>query len=454
MSKRKKSKAQSPEGIVYVVSLGCPKNLVDTEVMTGVLISNGFFLTMDPEQADIYLINTCAFIPSARSEATEAVEEAQAWKAEAPDERKIIVAGCLIQWDKLETYREKFPTVDLWMGVDQVPNIAKLLKEIKPSLNYLRNETPTFLYDEKIPRLQLTLPHIAYLKIADGCDNRCSYCAIPGIRGKMRSRSMQSVISEAETALSNGAKELLIMAQDITTFGDDREDNEDLSELLLKLDKLKGHFWIRLLYTHPAHFPQKLIDTIATCKHVLPYIDMPMQHISGKLLDSMHRHISEENMRDLLKRMRKGIPNLALRTTFITGLPDETEEDFKMLKDFIIDQEFERLGVFSYSPEPGTPAASFKNQVPHALAEERAAELMEIQAKISLKKNKLLVGSEFDVIVDFIEEFGAVGRTYMDAPEIDNVVVIPDVFDLTPGHIYKTVITDAETYELTAELKK
>ena len=450
----KKAKTVNPEGIVYVVSLGCPKNLVDTEVMTGLLISKGFFLTMDPEQADIYLINTCAFIPSARSEATEAVEEAQAWKAEAPDERKIVIAGCLIQWDKLETYREKFHTVDIWMGVDQVPNIAELLKDIKPSLKYLRNEDPTFIYDEKIPRLQLTLPHIAYLKIADGCDNRCSYCAIPGIRGSMRSRSLQSVVAEAETALSNGASELLIMAQDITTFGDDRDDNEDLSGLLMELDKLEGNFWIRLLYTHPAHFPQKLIDTIAKCKHVLAYVDMPMQHVSDKLLASMHRHISETDMRDLLKRMRKGIPNLAVRTTFITGLPGETEEDFEMLKDFIIKEEFERLGVFSYSPEPGTPAAGFENQVPHELADERAAELMEIQAKISLKNNKLLVGSEFDVIVDFIDEFGAVGRTYMDAPEIDNIVAIPDEFELIPGQIYKTVITDADTYELTAELKK
>ena len=448
-----KSKSLNPEGIVYVVSLGCPKNLVDTEVMTGILVSNGFFLTMDPDQADIYLINTCAFIPSARAEATEALEEAQAWKEEAPDERKIIIAGCLIQWDKQESYRKQFPIVDLWIGVDQVPNIARLLKEIKPGLNYIRNETPTFLYDEKIPRLQLTLPHIAYLKIADGCDNRCSYCAIPDIRGNMRSRSLQSVVSEAETALNNDATELLIMAQDITTFGDDREDNEDLSALLLEIDKLEGNFWIRLLYTHPAHFPQKLIDTIAACKHVLPYVDMPMQHISAKLLNSMHRHISEADTRDLLKRMRRGIPNLAIRTTFITGLPGETEEDFKMLKDFIIEQEFERLGVFSYSPEPDTPAAGFPDQVPHALAEARAAELMEIQAKISLKKNKLLVGDEFDVIVDFIEEFGAIGRTYMDAPEIDNVVVLENICDLTPGQVYKTVITDADTYELTARLK-
>jgi len=450
----KKSKAVKPEGIVYVVSLGCPKNLVDTEVMTGVLISSGFFLSMDAEQADIYLINTCAFIPSARSETAEAIEEAQRWKEEAPDERRIVVAGCLIQWDKDGIYRERFPEVDFWIGVDQVPDIAKLFKDINPASKCLRSETPSFIYDENIPRLQLTLPHIAYLKIADGCDNRCSYCAIPGIRGGMRSRPLKSVVVEAENALRNGAAELLLMAQDITAFGNDRNDHEDLCSLLLELDKLDGEFWLRLLYTHPAHFSQKLIDTIVECGHVLPYVDMPMQHISDKLLKSMHRHISETDMSDLLKRMREGIPDLALRTTFITGLPGETEKDFEMLKNFVIEQEFERVGVFSYSPEPGTPAAGFENQVPHALAEERAAELMEIQAKISLKNNKSLVGSEFDVIIDFIEESGSIGRTYMDAPEIDNIVVMPDVFDLTPGQIYKTIITGADTYELTAELKK
>ena len=347
--------------------------------------------------------------------------------------------------------------VDLWAGVNEVPDIAKLIKRTKTDgqLNhtYVCDQDPSFLYNEELPRLQLTLPHIAYLKIADGCDNRCSYCAIPGIRGRMRSRSLQSVLSEAETALKNGATELLVMAQDITTFGNDRADHEDLSALLREMDKLKGKFRIRLLYAHPAHFPQKLIDTIATGKHILPYVDMPMQHISDKLLASMNRHISENDTRDLLKRMRRDIPRLALRTTFITGLPGETEEDFKMLRDFVIEQEFERLGVFSYSPEPGTPAAGFEHQVPHTAAEARAAELMEIQGKISLKRNKSLVGKEFDVIIDFIEESGAIGRTYMDAPEIDNIVVLPNICDLTPGELYQVVITDADAYELTAELK-
>jgi ribosomal protein S12 methylthiotransferase len=457
--KNRTKKTGQPEGIAFIVSLGCPKNLVDTEVMTGTLLTNGFLLTMAPEQADIYLINTCAFIPSAREESSEAIRTAENWKKKAPKKRKIIVAGCLTQWDRLETFRKNFPLVDVWTGVDQIPKIAEFIKKNKSSddktdNSYIRNEDPSFIYNEEMPRLQLTLPHISYLKIADGCDNRCSYCAIPNIRGKMRSRSMDSVLSEAKTALGNGVKELLVMAQDITTFGNDRNDREDLPGLLYEMDKFPGNFWIRLLYTHPAHFSQKLIHAINACEHVLPYIDMPLQHISENLLSSMNRHINEAESRDLLKRMRQGIPDLAIRTTFITGLPGETEEDFKKLKDFVIEQEFERLGVFTYSPEPGTPAADFPNQVPAPLAQERADELMEIQAKISLKKNKSLVGREFDVIIDFIEEYGSIGRTYMDAPDIDNVVIIPDSTDLTPGEFYKVSITDAEIYELTACLKK
>ncbi|MDD5596946.1 MAG: 30S ribosomal protein S12 methylthiotransferase RimO [Victivallaceae bacterium] len=449
--KRTEQQLPEPEGVVYVVSLGCPKNLVDTEVMTGVLLSSGFCLSMDPAQADIYLINTCAFIPPARSETEAAIEDARTWKTRAPEQRRIVVAGCLVQWDRTGSWRERFPEVDLWLGVDRIPDIAGLLKNNESG--YQSTNVPLFLYDEKTPRLQLTLPHIAYLKIADGCNNRCSYCAIPDIRGNLRSRLIGSVVAEAVTALNNGASELLLMAQDITAFGADRGGGGDLSALLTELDKLPGIFWIRLLYTHPAHFSRKLIETIAGSRHVIPYVDIPLQHISDKLLKSMRRHISEAAARELLADMRAEIPHLALRTTFITGLPGETADDFKLLKDFVLEQEFERLGVFSYFPEPETPAAGFPDQVPAALAEERAAEIMEIQAKIALKKNNSLVGREFDVIVDFVEDSGTLGRTYMDAPEIDNIVVMPDVFSLAPGQICKTLITGADTYELTAGLK-
>lgn len=466
MARLKKNKTQRrqskpvKQNAVFIVSLGCPKNLVDTEVMAGALLTNNFLLSHDPEQSNIYLINTCGFIPPARIEAESVMEDATVWKEIDPESRRIVVTGCLVQWDRLETYREKFSSVDLWMGVDEIPELVSLLqKTLKkngnaPPKEYIRNRDPEFIYNEEMPRLQLTLPHISYLKIADGCDNRCAYCAIPDIRGKMRSRPIKSVIREAETALANGSRELLVMAQDITTFGDDRNDNENLTELLREMDKLPGDFWIRLLYTHPNHFPRELIDYIAASPHVLPYVDIPLQHISGNLLSSMRRGISEEAIRNLLKRLRQTVPALALRTTFITGLPGENEDDFKKLRDFVIEQEFERLGVFSYFPEPGTPAAGFPNQVPKEIADERAREIMDIQAKISLKNNKSLVGSEFDVIVDFIEESGALCRTYMDAPEIDNIALIPGAHGLQPGEIYKVVITEADTYELTAKLKR
>ncbi|MDD5697943.1 MAG: 30S ribosomal protein S12 methylthiotransferase RimO [Victivallaceae bacterium] len=459
MPARKKTESKSSrfEGIVFVVSLGCPKNLVDTEVMTGILLSNGFRLSLDPRQADIYLINTCAFIPPARAETAAALEEAASWKRKSPRRRRIIVTGCLIHWDRSGDFRKQFPAVDLWAGVDDIPRIARLIKRARTAGNTPlpgpNSSPPSFLYDENLPRLQLTLPHIAYLKIADGCDNRCSYCAIPDIRGRLRSRTLRSVVAEAETARNNGAAELLLLAQDTTAFGSDRGGRDDLSALLHALDQPEGNFWIRLLYTHPAHFRPELIELIAAGKHILPYIDLPLQHISDKLLSSMRRRISAAATRELLKRLRQNIPGLAIRTTFITGLPGETADDFKLLRDFILEQEFERLGVFSYSPEPGTPAAGFSAPVPAAVAAERAAELMRVQAKISLKKNKSLVGREFDVIVDVAGTSSAVGRSYMDAPEIDNCVVLPKVRTVMPGKIYRSVITGAAEYELTAKLK-
>ncbi|MDD5729479.1 MAG: 30S ribosomal protein S12 methylthiotransferase RimO [Victivallales bacterium] len=451
-SSRKRNTAPA----VFIVSLGCPKNLVDTELMAGFLLTGGFLLTIDPGQADIYLINTCSFIPPARSEAENALLEAETWKKRAPHSRRIVVTGCLVQWDRSENYRRKFPEVDLWMGIDQIPQTAELLHNLfsgPPPPQYIRNLDPEFIVSENMPRLQLTLPHISYLKIADGCNNRCAYCAIPDIRGKLRSRTAKSVLMEAETALKNGSRELLVMAQDTTVFGADRAGNEGLAGLLREMDRLSGDFWIRLLYTHPAHFPEKLIDAIAASRHVLPYIDIPLQHISDKLLAAMRRGVSGKAIRNLLKRLRQTIPSLALRTTFITGLPGETGDDFRELRDFICEQEFERLGIFSYYPEPGTPAADFTGQVPAELAEERAGELMAVQAKISLKNNKSLVGREFDVIIDFIEDNGALGRTYMDAPEIDNTVSIPGVSGLSAGQICRAVITGADTYELTARLK-
>ncbi|MFA7231711.1 MAG: 30S ribosomal protein S12 methylthiotransferase RimO [Victivallaceae bacterium] len=453
----KKKKNQAHRGNIYIVSLGCPKNFVDTEVMAGTLLSDGWGLTFTKEDADVFLINTCAFIPSARDESREVLEEAIFWKESEPETRKIIVSGCLVQWDKLENLREEFPPVTLWIGVDQVPHIAKILNKMEDDSGesdklFLCQSSPEYLYDENTPRLKLTLPHLAYLKIAEGCSNRCSYCSIPNIRGSLRSRSVASIKKEAENLLESGAKELILIAQDTTAFGAENSSGENLPALLQELDKIGGDFWLRMLYTHPAHFTDKLIEVMAGSKHILPYTDIPLQHISDNILKRMGRKVTSAQIRNLLEKIRTGIPGMALRTTFITGFPGETKADFQELKDFITEQEFQRLGVFSYSPEPGTPAASFTEQVPQKLAEQRANSLMKIQAKISLKNNQRLVGKVFDVIIDAVDNDFAVGRTYMDAPEIDNNVIILNASHVKAGDFQQVTIIEADEFDLTAEL--
>ncbi len=449
-------KDRTLNGVVYIVSLGCPKNLVDTELMSGNLISNGWGITFSPDEANVFLINTCAFIPPARDEAKDFVEEAIYWKNERVDERKIIVTGCLVQWDKDEAFRREYPEIDLWLGIDQVTRVAEYLQQVltaAPATNiFMRQNDPAFIYDDRMPRLQLTLPHLAYLKITEGCDNRCSYCLIPSIRGGLRSRSIKSVVAEAAGLLQNGVRELVLIGQDITAFGMDNNGQGNLAGLLRELDQFDTKYWLRLMYTHPAHFSDELIETIANAKHVLPYIDLPLQHISDRILQAMGRKISRDGIIALLEQLRKTIPNLALRTTFITGFPGETERDFEELKSFVQEHEFQRFGVFSFFSEPDAPASKLPFSIPHAVGEQRAAELMNIQAEISLRNNRLLIGRNLEVIFDVCRPDGAVGRSIMDAPEIDNSVVIKGRTNIRPGDIRQVEVTDANAYDLIAKL--
>ena len=438
---------------IFMVSLGCSKNLVDTEIIAGSLLSAGYSWAYEPEDADIYIINTCAFLPSARAEAFEAIEDAIAWKAEA-DGRMVIVSGCLPQWDKEKECCEAFPEVDLWTGVNDLEHIVKHIEE-KSSV--CGKSAPVYLYDENTPRLQLTVPHMAYLKIADGCNNCCTYCAIPGIRGSLRSRTVASVVKEAENLIGNGVKELLVIAQDITAFGADRpESGETLVTLLEALNALDGEFVIRLLYTHPAHYTDEFIEFLARGNtKVLPYIDMPLQHISDRILNDMHRHVSKGRILEILKSLREKVKDLTLRTTFITGFPGETEEEFNELLDFIKEQKFERCGVFPYSAEPRTPAAKMSNQVPTEVAEKRAAKLMRIQKNIMKKANQAWIGREVTVLVDAVDNGFAQGRGMMDAPEIDNAIVFPAPGrKVKEGTFCRVRITDADSYEFTGELVK
>ncbi len=409
---------------VYFVSLGCPKNLVDTEVLAGILLNNNIEITFDAREANVYLINTCAFLPSAREEAFDAIRQAVNWKKRARRQsRRIVVAGCLVQYGTDNPFKEKFPEVDMWLKVNDIPRIAELLQ----SENVCGNENISkadYLYDHTTPRLQLTVPHMAYLKIADGCNNCCTYCAIPHIRGKLRTRTCASVVQEASNLIANGVKELVIVAQDVTVFGHDRAaDGENLSMLLQELDKLDGDFRIRLLYTHPAHYTSELIRTIKNSKHVMHYLDMPLQHISDRVLHDMNRHVNKARICEIISELRREIPDIVLRTTFITGFPGETEAEFEELKDFIKEIRFERCGVFPYSAEPGTKAAEMDNQTDFEIACARADELMEIQTEIMDEYQHSMIGKVIEVIADEVEGSRAIGRGVADAPEIDNMVI-------------------------------
>lgn len=441
---------------VYIVSLGCAKNLVDTEVAAGALAVDGIGFAEDPVDADVYFINTCAFIPPARQEAEDFIKDAVKWKKRKKG-RKIIVGGCLTNWDKQQKFVKKYPQVDSWITTDDAEKLAQHIHNLyqkSKSSTGITDATfaPAYLYNDKTPRLQLTPPHFAYLKIADGCNNNCSYCAIPGIRGKLRSRALASVIQEAANLISNGVKELILTAQDITAFNKD-SNKENLPNLLQELDALPGDFMIRLLYAHPAHLNDETIKILSQAKHILHYLDMPLQHIADPILKAMNRKISSCEIRKKLSELKQAVPDIAIRTTFMVGFPGETEDDFQELYDFVKEQRFARLGVFTYYPEPGTPAADMPNQIPAEVAEKRLAKLMELQNKISLEINQNLVEKTMQAIIDRTdpEIKIAVGRTYMDAPEIDNEVIINKISDTNPGDIIKVKITAADTYELQGE---
>ena len=442
------SKSKKSSGVFHLVALGCPKNLVDAELLSGTLVSSGYVLSLDPEAADIYIINTCAFLPAARSEAANEIAAAVAWKRRAPA-RRIAVCGCLTEYDKRSgEYKKRFPEVDLWSPVNDVERIAELLVGKRASTG-----KPCYLNTDASPRLQLTLPHIAYLKIADGCNNHCSYCAIPGLRGALRSRSQASVVREAEMLIANGVKELIVIAQDITAYGADRpKSGETLCTLLRALEALPGAFAIRLLYTHPAHYTDELIDFLASSRKVLRYLDIPLQHISDRILKAMNRHIDRAATLELLDKLRARIPGLTLRTTFIVGFPGETDAEFAELCDFIRRYRFDRLGVFPYAAEAATPAAKFPDQIPPEVAEARARIIMRRQVDRMKRANRRLIGSEATVLVDAVDADGvAVARCAADAPDIDNVVLIPNGRKLEAGSTVRVRFTGCAGCDMVAE---
>ena len=450
--KEKKNKSNSPAyaGRIIITSLGCAKNFVDTELAAASFLCSGFALTEDENEADIQFINTCAFLKAAREEASEHITALKRWK-QARRGRRIIVAGCFVEWaDPAEL--AKYPYVDVWMRIDQVADAGK----IALALSGEKSDTaecparPAYIYSHETPRVQLTPPHYAYVKIADGCDNCCAYCMIPSIRGPLRSRTVKSVVEEVKNLIGNGVYEIILIAQDSGGFGRDRGGKPELAKLLKQLDKLPGDYILRLMYLHPASVNDELLDVLKGMKHLVRCIEMPIQHIADKVLRGMGRKVFGKRTREVVKSIMD--LGYAVRTTLMTGFPGETAEDFEELLAYVKDAGFARLGVFAYSKEPGTRAAGMPDQVPSRTGKARAARLLQAQQKISLAHNQALIGTEQEVLIDSVRGTEAVGRTLLDAPDIDNIVHVKSRERLASGERVTVRIDRAAEYELEATL--
>ncbi len=425
---------------INLITLGCSKNIVDSERILRQLEINEFDIVNSSEEADTVIINTCGFIEAAKEESINTILQAIEAK-KAGNLEKVLVAGCLSERYK-EELRDEIPEVDEYFGVEKYEEIVT-------------NLGGEFKY-ELLGERELTTPkHYAYLKISEGCDNPCSFCAIPLIRGGFRSKSIKELTAEAESLAVKGVKELIIIGQDTTDYGKDIYDRRNLHELLRALSEIDGIEWIRLLYAYPSHFPDKVIEEIARNGKVLNYLDLPLQHISDNVLKSMRRGISAKTQRELVDKIQNGIPGLTFRTTFIVGYPNETEADFNELYEFVKNSEFDRVGVFTYSQEDNTYSYELGDPIPEEIKEERKDALMELQEEISLKKNKEMVGKTLRCIVDDIEGKYFVARSEKDAPEVDgNVLIEPEDNLLKIGNFYNVQIVDFNEYDLFGKIKK
>ncbi len=414
----------------HLISLGCPKNLVDSEKFASIIEYNGYTYTNDPNDATVIIVNTCGFISDAKEESVNTILEAAEYKNEGKCET-LIVTGCLVKRYKTELEKE-LPEVDYFVDLKDFKSFSKI-----------------FYGKYREERKILTPSHYAYIRIADGCDNRCSYCAIPDIRGHLKSEPIEKIISEAKRLADLGVKEIIITAQDTTLYGVDIYKKPMLDELLKQLNKVEKINWIRLLYLHPAHLKTETIKTIASLEKVCNYFDIPLQHISDAILKSMNRHINKQKTIALIKKIREIAPDSTIRTTFIVGYPYETQKEFGELKNFITDAKFDKLGVFTYSPEEGTPAFKLQNRVSDKIANDRKDELMSIQQKISQENLQKNIGKTLYVIIDNYDSKlkAYIGRTQYDAPEVDGNVLIYEK-NIEIGQIIKAKIIDSTEYDL------
>ncbi len=433
---------------IAIISLGCARNLVDSELIIGKLKSQGFIIVEDADLSDIVIINTCGFIEDAKREAIDIILKAVSLKNEKRI-KKLIVCGCLAQRYS-EQLKNDIPEIDAILGVDDFKVISKAVSAVLRNERFTAIDIPVAIHSDKDPRLALTPSYYSYVKIAEGCQNHCSYCAIYNIRGRLRSRPVSSIISEIKAlSLKKKKSELNVIAQDITSYGIDRYGKFMLPQLLKKICHLKPAHWIRLLYTHPRHFTDELIDTIASEASICKYIDLPIQHINDKILTRMNRRIKRKAIEKLIKKIRSRIPGVALRTSIIVGFPSETEGNFRELLDFIKTFQFERLGAFIYSREEGTPAYGFKNQITRKVKDRRLDDIMTLQQDISTKVNAGFQGKKIEALVESKSEKGVyAGRTQYDAPEVDGTVFIHSKKSLVPGQFVDIEIIDTLEYDL------
>lgn len=433
---------------VGMISLGCPKNQVDGEIMLEKLNRNGFDISPTIEGSDIMIINTCGFIEDAKKEAIDTILEVAQYK-EAGLVSSIVVTGCLAQRYQDEILKE-MPEVDAVIGIGADRDIVKVCQKAALGIktSFFPNREYLLLEGE---RMLSTPPHWAYLKISDGCDNKCSYCAIPGIRGGYIERSMESIIEEAKCLADKGVKEIIIVAQDTTKYGLKLYGEYKLAELLKELVKISGIKWIRLFYCYPDRVTDELIDVIAKEDKICSYIDIPLQHCNAEILSSMNRNGSYESLKALLNKMKSRIPDLSLRTTFMVGFPGETDKQFEELCQFVKEIKFDKMGCFAFSPEEDTPAYDFDNQIDESVKERRAQVLMDIQYSITEDANKDKIGRVYEVIIDEVSDDHCIGRSYLDSPEIDSGIIFKPISKHNVGEFVNVKITSYDGYDLLGE---
>jgi len=437
---------------VSLVSLGCPKNLVDAEVMLGHLPADRFEIVTDEAEADIIIVNTCSFIKEAKEESVETILEVADYKQNGRC-RKLVVTGCLPQRYR-EELADELPEVDLFMGTGDAPRIVELLDGMETGSRRDAVGLPEYLYDHATPRVKSSPHYSAYVKIAEGCGNHCSYCIIPQLRGTLRSRTIPSVVAEVEQLVAQGVKEINLIAQDITAFGAERDDGTRIEPLLRELVKIDGLSWLRLLYAYPDGISDELIGLIASEEKICKYLDLPLQHIDDTILAMMNRRVDEAGIRRLLERIRTQIPDITLRTSFIVGFPGETEAQYEKLLNFVKEGHFERVGVFRYSREEGTAAARLDEQIPERVKKSRHNRLMKAQARVSFRRNRSLVGRQEQVLVEGLSEETDLllqGRSRRQAPDVDGLVYITSG-RANVGDIVNLTITDSSEYDLIGEI--